>query len=520
MGRPLVIGLVAFALALATLSVLRSSSALHPPYPRDQAEAAAQRDASVRQFLEANEWDEAKTIALDERTWRVTFFNGAKTIADVAVGPRGEVVATQLRSADANPAGAKAAWQPALLVLLAALFIAAVAVVPLRSLRNLDALVVGIGFVAAPLALDARLVGGQAFIAAAVLGYVAVRCAQVARRVADDSRSAGSVRTVEVSAFQASWLDGERMRRLFPVIALAAAAAAVAIVVTSNNPSDVAAANLAGATELTDGVIPYGHNLQAVHGDTYPLLSYVLFIPAALVSPVRDAFDSLDAALWLNAVALLLGAGIALRLGGRSWLLAWLAFPGVLLAASAGTNDVPAAVVVLLALATLGRPLLSAALWAVAGGVKVVPGVVLLADVGRSRRPWALVAVAAAAVAAAVLPVAIAGALDDAWGAMRFQFVRGSWFSVWQQLDARWLQVIVQAAVIAAAVGIFVALRRLAGATELRLVAAIGGVLVALLQLSGNYWNYTYLPWLLPFILAALFPPTRPRSRPRERAVP
>lgn len=516
MRRPLLIGLLTFAVALAGLLVLRSTSALHPPYPRAQAVRAALRDAAVRQFLASEEWDESKTIALDETNWRVTFLDGARTIADVAVGPRGDVVATQLHGPNDHPAGATVVWQPAMLVMLAALFIASVSVLPLRSLRNLDALVVGAGFTLAPLALDARMVGVQAFIAAAVLAYVAARCAQVARRALTPHADLQSFTP------QTPVLAATTTRRVLPGLTAAAALAVVAIVLTSTNPSDVAAANLAGATELTDGTIPYGHNLQAVHGDTYPLLSYVLFVPAALASPVRNAFDSLDAALWLNAVALLLAGAIAGRLGGRTWLLAWLVFPGVVLAASGGTNDVPAALVVLCALLALGRPMLSVALWAVAGGVKVVPGSVALADIARGRRPWVQLGAVFAVVAATVLPVAAAGAIDDAWRAMRFQFVRGSWFSVWQQLDARWLQVVVQAGVLGAAAAAFVALRARAPreGPELRLVAAAGGCLVALLQLSGNYWNYTYLPWLLPFVLAALFPPARPRSQPRARAAP
>ena len=58
--------------------------------------------------------------------------------------------------------------------------------------------------------------------------------------------------------------------------------------------SDVGFASLAGATEILDGRLPYG-NLppgELVHGDTYPLLAYLAYVPAALVDPVRDGFDT------------------------------------------------------------------------------------------------------------------------------------------------------------------------------------------------------------------------------------
>jgi hypothetical protein len=53
-----------------------------------------------------------------------------------------------------------------------------------------------------------------------------------------------------------------------------------------------------------------------------------------------------------------------------------------------------------------------------------------------------------------------------------------------------------------------------------RRLAALSGAIIALLQLSANYWNFTYLAWLLPFILVALFPPLLQRSQQPEPRVP
>ena len=50
-----------------------------------------------------------------------------------------------------------------------------------------------------------------------------------------------------------------------------------------------AAASMAGATDLVHGTLPYGHLPQGelVHGDTYPLLAYAAYVPAALLTPDR-----------------------------------------------------------------------------------------------------------------------------------------------------------------------------------------------------------------------------------------
>ena len=81
--------------------------------------------------------------------------------------------------------------------------------------------------------------------------------------------------------------------------------------------SDVGFASLAGATTVLDGSLPYG-NLplgELVHGDTYPLLAYLAYVPAALASPVHDGFDGLEGALYVATAFALLGALALARLG-------------------------------------------------------------------------------------------------------------------------------------------------------------------------------------------------------------
>ena len=489
------------AVALAVLAAVRSSSALHPPLPRGQAVTAAMRDPGVATFLRENRYTATHVIALDREHWRVTFTDGPRTILDAAVGPAGKVDATEAHQAGLHVRGSPTAWSPALVIGFTVLFALALGTRPLRSLRNLDAALIAGGFSLSAVLLDQRLVAAQVWVGAATLAYVALRCGQ-----AGLGRPAPAVTAV---------LERPPLVRPTALVAGALALAGALITVTSTGASDVAFANLAGATHLNHGVMPYGNlTSDVVHGDTYPLLSYVLFMPVAAISPVRDSFDSLDPALWLNAAALLAAAALMARLGGRAWAIAWLAFPPVLLAASAGGNDVPAALLVCAGLAAVGRPLWSAAFLALAGWVKIVPAAALVPAIARAPRPGRALAVVVALCAAGVVVVAT-GSLSDAWDAMRFQFERGSWFSIWQQTGTRGLQPVFQAGVVAlAAVAALEVRRRRPGEMDLQRTAALGGCLVALLQLSANYWTFTYVPWLLPFILAGLFP-RAPRRSPQ-----
>lgn len=515
MRRSAAIALAVFAVAIAALVVVRSSSALHPPYPRARAVTAARSDPGVAAFLAAHRWRTARVIALDERDWRVTFWDGAHVVADAAVDPAGHVVAVEFHASGVKPPGSRVLWTPAVLVLLALVFVFAVAGSPLRSLRNLDALVVGGGFTSAALLFEARLTGPQMYVADAALAYVAVRLARVAL----------GAHAAVAEPLHARLLRRTDRTRVLLIAALALTAAGVVTTLTSPAPSDVALAGLQGATLLNHGVIPYGHiGGGVVHGDTYPLLSYVLYMPVAAIRPVHDAFDSLDGALWMNALFLVGGALVVAGGGRRAHALAWAAFPPLLLAASTGGNDVPAAALVAGALVAYAREPLGSGLLTLAAWVKVVPGLALLpwlaALRARSRRTATVTVLAvSAASVAAILLVGGAGALSSAWHAMRFQFVRGSWYSIWQLTGTRALQPVFQAATLAFAAFIAAELTR-AGSPSLRSAAAGGGAVVALIEIGGNSWSYQYVVWLLPFILLALFPPVPLRSRPPAQPAP
>src|SRR5207244_10533527 len=108
---------------------------------------------------------------------------------------------------------------------------------------------------------------------------------------------------------------------------------------------------------------------------TYPLLTYLAYVPAALMWPVRDGFDDPIGALVvaaLGAVAVAWGlsrvaSAMARRQGddtGNVGLLqaaAWLACPVALVTTSAGTSDVLVAASVTAGLGLLLRPSLATA---------------------------------------------------------------------------------------------------------------------------------------------------------------
>jgi hypothetical protein len=495
----LAIGTAVFAIACVGFAIARAEP--NPRFPKQDAVAAAQRNADVRGTLRGSGWDHARVVALDGDHWRVTFFDGPRQVLDAAIDPKGRVVATERHTEGLHPPGSKLLWNRWVLLMFTALFVLALATTPVRSLRNLDALVIAGGFTLSAALLDDRLVGAHVYAGAVTLAYIAVRCAMTAFAPAVPRTPSG----------------GAPLERFMLPITIGTLVAAVVIVVTSVGISDVAFAGLAGGTLLNHGVSPYGHiPAEVVHGDTYPLLTYVLYMPFAAIAPVRDSFDSLDGGLWLNAVALVAAAAVFTRWGTRTTL-AWLAFPPVLLAASGGGNDVPAAALTVAALAAFGRDRLATGLFTLAGWVKIAPAVALVPLLARLRglglaQCLAVIAALLAAGLAVMLAVGGADSIDAATSALRFQFERGSWFSLWRQLGAPALQVALQGLTVAFAVvaAVFAARNRDMSLTRF---AALAGALLALVQLSANYWTYAYLPWLLPFILAGLFPQALRRSR-------
>ena len=99
---------------------------------------------------------------------------------------------------------------------------------------------------------------------------------------------------------------------------------------------------------------------------------------------------------------------------------------------------------------------------------------------------------------------------------LAFQLERDSPFSIWGWgqyrasgiPDLASLQTVVQVCTIALA-GVAAAVPREKGPLEL---AALTAALLAAFELCLTHWSYLYLPWLLPFVLVALYAPRTPAA--------
>ncbi len=475
-----------------------------------EAERAALHDARVQTALTGG-FTRVRTMPLDESTARVSFFDGPRAVAEVAVGSDGRVQA--VTEHDGKPrVGSDVGQSPPMLIGLVALFLAATLRLPLRRRENLDA--VALAAITVPIVLlNERFLEWSVLATAILLVYLAWRCLAVAAGRAG-AHTPG--RPVMESL----------PRRAAAMIAGAAALALVLLSIPGGLVSDVGFASLAGATTVLDGSLPYG-NLslgELVHGDTYPLLAYLAYVPAALASPVHDGFDGLEGALYVATAFALLGALALARLGGARLAIAFVAFPPVMIAASSGSSDVVAAAFVAGALALGARAGASTAALAVAGWVKLGPLALVPLWVARYRDRGVARAVAAAAAVTAVLAAAVlalggpAGFTDMAH-ALSFQSERGSPMSLWGLVNLPAAQIAFQAAVLTgialAAVAVW---RDRTLAADPRRMAALAAAVLLGVQLAANHWSATYLAWVFPLVAVALlsdrrrFTPSRPRA--------
>lgn len=524
------IAFAVFAVAAASLAVLRSATAPHYRLSKRQAIAAARRDPEDARFLRRHPATRAEAIPLDRRLRRVTFFAGPRVVLDAAVAPDGRVRFRQEHRPGGVESGSRVANSPWLLALLTALFCLATAVVPLRRLRNLDVAVLA-SFAVTVALLNARLLSASVLVATPALAYLAVRCA-----VAGLRRGTGAAAPVAATPLfdrlTEAW-PPERRGRMLRLITGATGLAFLIVTLTSTGESDVAAASLSGATNLLHGQLPYGHIVEGVvHGDTYPLLNYVLYIPGAAWLPVTDAFSDLSGALPVAAAAGLLAAWglhrLAARLGGSPTagtraVLAWLAFPPVLLAASGGSNDLALAALLTALLVVADGAAASGAVLAAAAWTKVAPLILLALWLARLRGrslARALIALAAVTIAlvAALLALGGAGGARQMVSGLSFQFQRASYHAPWQPFGLGWLQVGLQAALLALlAVVTLRAWREPSLRYDLPRLAALGGALLLGVQLSANYWTWAYLPWVFPFVAVALLFTAGPGSASATR---
>jgi len=516
-----------YALCSLGLSILHQRTRPHYRLSARAAIADARAYPADRRFLAHHATTGARVIPLDARLQRVTFFDGAQVVLDAAVGAsspageHGEVRATEQHVAGAPASGAALANSPWILGLLSALFLLATLVVPLQRVRNLDALALAATTLTVPLVND-RLLAASVVCAYPLLGYLTLRCLAVGLR--RDRTPAPEPSTPLLSHLCAGWEPRRRIALLRKLVAATVLAFAM-ITLSSAGYTDVAAASLQGATDLLHGVLPYGHIDVALHGDTYPLLNYALYIPGALWHPVSNVFSDLSGSLAVALAASLIAGAAMWRVAGSSQIapaddrqraerrlraaLAWFAFPPVLLAASGGANDLLLAACLAWMLALRPRAGSSLLMLAMGAWVKLVPLVLAPIWIAGRRRELtrALLAPAALSLALAGTLVALGGVggVSAMIGAISFQFQRGSFAAPWYAFDVTWLQPFAQAAVVAVLLAAVLRLRGDASARgDLVRMSALAAALLLGVQLAANYWTWSYLPWALPLLLIAL----------------
>jgi hypothetical protein len=329
---------------------------------------------------------------------------------------------------------------------------------------------------------------------------------------------------------------------------------------------DVGYAGVIGGDRIMDGRVPYGtmpveqgkacgpaasdgeirDRIQTngrcesanPSGDTYGPVAYLAYIPAVATLGWSGKWDDLPAA-HATAIAfdLLVLLGLVLigrRFGGTrlAAILAfgWAAYPFTLYTLMSNTNDaiMPALLVwgFWLASSPAARGVATAlAGWTKFAALALAP---LWLTYRSTEQPVRMVRFALgfalatlAAFSILLLDPPLHAAVETFWDrTFGFQIDRPSPFSVWGWgpyhargiPDLSSLQTVVQVGTIALA-GVVAVVPRAKGPLEL---AALTAAVLLAVELSLTHWFYLYLPWVLPFVLLALFLPREDVARRAE----
>jgi hypothetical protein len=557
------------AAVVACLVVAWPASAATPPLTpgppsltEEQATTALLIDPKVERWLDRYppKPQTDATFDREKQTWTVNVWSGKA----------GEIATGTVRDADGHVleawTGPQVAWKMArgrqgafggklltswpVWLGLSAIFLLGLADLrrPL-SLRTLDLLVL-LSFGISLAFFNRGDVFESAALAVPPLAYLAVRTAWIGFRATARPGSTAVVWPVWALAVATLFLVGFRVGLN---------------VDNGRSVIDVGYAGVIGGDRILDGEAPYGampvtddlepcgransdgeirERIQAngrcesanPRGDTYGPVAYLAYVPAVLVFGWSGRWDELPAAhatsIGFDLLAL---AGLALvgaRFGGArlAALLAfgWAAFPFTTYALMSNTNDAIAPAILVWGFWLASSPTARGAATALASWTKFASLVVvplwLTYPSGLRRRPsLRFVAAFLAATVLAFSILLLEPSLRDAFRAfwdrtVAFQYDRDSPFSIWDwgQYHARGIpdlasaQTVVQVCTIVLA-GVTAVLPRRKGPLEL---AALTASLLLAFELSLTHWFYLYLPWVLPFVLLALFLPRE--GRPRE----
>ncbi len=287
--------------------------------------------------------------------------------------------------------------------------------------------------------------------------------------------------------------------------------------VTNSNVIDVGYAGVIGADKVLHGEPLYGHwPSDNAQGDTYGPVNYYAYVPFRAIFGWSGTWDDLPAA---HAAAIafdlltllglfLLGRRIRGPTLGTVLAYSWASYPFTLWSLSSNTNDTLVALLLVVALLVITSAPARGIAAALAGLTKFAPlalGPLFLRGVGPPPRRRSVIGYVIAyglTLLVAMLPVLLDNNLRAFWNdSIRYQATRVTPFSIWGFYGGLGLeQHLVEGAAVGLALGVaFVPRRR--GVIE---VAALGAAVIIMLQLSANYWLYSYIVWFFPFVMVAL----------------
>jgi hypothetical protein len=289
----------------------------------------------------------------------------------------------------------------------------------------------------------------------------------------------------------------------------------IALNVLNNWVIDVGYASVVGAYRVMHHLPLYV--ISQFHGDTYGPLNYVAYVPFETIWPWHGKWDAVPAAhaaaiaFDLLTIAALFVLGRKLRSGragtrlGLALALAWTAYPYTLYPLALNTNDTLVALLGVLALLTLASPARRSAMVALAAAAKLSPlALIPLIAAGRGERRRRSMTIGAA-VTVAILGLSLllyAPNLGTFWhDTIAFQLHRTTNFSVWAQHPALHP---LQLVLIAAAIGLGIAVAFVPRRRDLLQVAALAGAVTIAFQIPVKHWFYLYVVWFAPFVLVAL----------------
>jgi hypothetical protein len=298
---------------------------------------------------------------------------------------------------------------------------------------------------------------------------------------------------------------------------LALVAGRIAVTLLPHNVVDVGTASAIGANHILHGQSIYFPSLG--HPDTYGPFAYLIYVPFLALSshfswsyvlPVREATIAFD----LLTIAGLIALGVRLRAGRAGWrlglLLAWLwaACPFSVLDMEKSTNDVLVALIVVLAMLLLAKPIKRGIAVGLGAASKFFPAALLpLLAVGpgtesrsQVRKVLAGFVIATGISFAVLMPP---GGIQEVWShTVGYQLTRSDIFSIWALHPS--LAPIKDAVELGAVLLAVAVAFRPRGPRTLAQVAALGAAVTIAVQLPALHWFYMYIVWFLPLVLIAV----------------